>query len=154
MQLFCFSYVVFSVALRLTSAAQVSVQDTGRTLTLGSISYFLPPVPVSALQDSAALATITKSSPGSLIPLSVIPTSKQTFDEVALRDTIATWSATDDVWNEAFLTSEFSHLARPFVCSRGTSSRRVRRFQRYPIFAFCLAFECNEGNRRRCSLVV
>ena len=146
MQLFCFSYVVFSVALRLTSAAQVSVQDTGRTLTLGSISYFLPPVPVSALQDSAALATITKSSPGSLIPLSVIPTSKQTFDEVALQDTIATWSATDDVWNEAFLTSESSHLARPFVYSRGTSSRRVCGFQWHRIFTFCLASKCNEGD--------
>ncbi|TBU31164.1 amidase signature enzyme [Dichomitus squalens] len=104
MQLLGFSAVIVSAALRLTSAAQVSIQDTGRTLVLNNISYFLPPVSVSALQDTVALPA---GSPGSLIPFSVITTSDSGFDEAALQDTIATWSTMDDVWNNAFLTGVF-----------------------------------------------
>ncbi|CDO69603.1 hypothetical protein BN946_scf184875.g6 [Trametes cinnabarina] len=83
------------------SAAQVSLQLTGRTVTLGNISYFIPPTPVSSLRNAALLV---KPAKGELVPFSVIPTSKTTFDQQALEDTIAVWSAQDDVWSEAFLT--------------------------------------------------
>ncbi|OSD00197.1 amidase signature enzyme [Trametes coccinea BRFM310] len=88
-------------ALGTTLAAQVTLQPTGRTLTLGNVSYFVPPTPVSTLPNAPALV---KPATGELIPFSVIPTSKTTFDEEALQEIIAIWSVKDDVWSEAFLT--------------------------------------------------
>lgn len=92
---------VFGLATVRVAAVQVSVQHTGRTLTLGNVSYFVPPSPVSSLPNAAFLV---KPASGDLIPFSVIPTSKTVFDQNALEATIAQWSAKDDVWSEAFLT--------------------------------------------------
>lgn len=97
-------------ALGTTLAAQVTLQPTGRTLTLGNVSYFVPPTPVSTLPNAPALV---KPATGELIPFSVIPTSKTTFDEEALQETIAIWSVKDDVWSEAFLTGTVLFLSVP-----------------------------------------
>ncbi|KAI0628977.1 amidase signature enzyme [Trametes polyzona] len=90
--------------LEVVGAAQVAVQHTGRTLTLGNVSYFVPPSPVSTLNNAA---TLVKPTSGDLIPFSVIPTSKTIFDQKALEETIAEWTARDDVWSEAFLTGVY-----------------------------------------------
>ncbi|KAL1941453.1 hypothetical protein VTO73DRAFT_7270 [Trametes versicolor] len=95
---------VFGLATVRVAAVQVSVQHTGRTLTLGNVSYFVPPSPVSSLPNAAFLV---KPASGDLIPFSVIPTSKTVFDQNALEATIAQWSAKDDVWSEAFLTGVY-----------------------------------------------
>ena len=99
--------VFLGTGLRAVSAAEASIQSTGRTLTLGGISYFVPPSPVSALRDTLALAVVKKSS-GQLIPFSVIPTSKTVFDQNALQATIDTWIEKDDVWSESFLAGASS----------------------------------------------
>ncbi|KAI0696652.1 amidase signature enzyme [Cerioporus squamosus] len=85
-------------------AAQVAIQDSGRTLTLGGVSYFVPPSPVSALHDLSALSIAAKSASNGLVPFSIIPTSKFVFDGGALQDTIDDWSTRDDVWSKEFLT--------------------------------------------------
>ncbi|KAH9942204.1 amidase signature enzyme [Epithele typhae] len=84
-------------------ASGTSVQSTGRTLTVGGVSYFAPPVPVSSLHNSAAL-TFAKKVSGELVPFSVILTSATNFNDAALEKTIAEWSTTDDVWSKAFLS--------------------------------------------------
>ena len=99
--------LVFAALGRAASAAQASIQQTGRTLTLSGIPYFVPPSPVSALHDALALATAAQSASDGLVPFSVIPTSKQNFDEVALNDTVAAWLSKDDVWSMDFLTGLF-----------------------------------------------
>ncbi|KAI0767056.1 amidase signature enzyme [Fomes fomentarius] len=81
----------------------VEAQSTGRTLTLGEISYFVPPFPVSALRDTRALSVAKKSALDGLVPFSVVPTSKPHFDGTALQDTVDAWTAKDDVWSKQFL---------------------------------------------------
>ena len=56
MKLPLFSLAAIGFAIQLASAAQVVPQDTGRTLALGDISYFLPPAQVAAFLDSDALS--------------------------------------------------------------------------------------------------
>ncbi len=97
--------LVFGLATVRVAAVQVNIQHTGRTLTLGNVSYFVPPSPVSSLPNAAFLV---KPASGDLIPFSVIPTSKKVFDQNALEATIAQWSAKDDVWSKAFLTGKLS----------------------------------------------
>ena len=112
------------------SAAQASIQSTGRTLTLGGISYFVPPSPVSALHDALALAVAKKSS-GELIPFSVIPTSKTVFDQNALQATIDTWSAKDDVWSESFLAGMSSQACDQGLPSAHGTCRHLFLLQRH-----------------------
>ena len=96
--------LVFAALGRVASAAQASIQQTGRTLTLSGIPYFVPPTPVSALRDVIALSIAAKSASDGLVPFSVIPTSKTPFDGTALQQTVDEWSAKDDVWSKEFLT--------------------------------------------------
>ena len=95
---------LLTAALQAVGAAQAAIQDSGRTLTLGGVSYFVPPSPVSALHDGIALSIAAKSASGGLVPFSVIPTSKTPFDGTALQQTVDEWSAKDDVWSKEFLT--------------------------------------------------
>ncbi len=93
-----------ALAFQAVGAAQVTTQDTGRTLTLGGVSYFVPPSPVSALHDVSALSVAAKSASNGLVPFSVIPTSKLIFDGSALEETVNEWADRDDVWSKEFLT--------------------------------------------------
>ncbi|RDX49271.1 amidase signature enzyme [Lentinus brumalis] len=93
-----------ALAFQAVGAAQVTTQDTGRTLTLGGVSYFVPPSPVSALHDVSALSVAAKSASNGLVPFSVIPTSKLIFDGSALQETVNEWADRDDVWSKEFLT--------------------------------------------------
>ena len=95
-----------ALGVHAVSAARAVVQDTGRTLTLDGISYFVPPSPVSAVHNTLALSALKGAE---LVPFSVIPTSNIVFDEAALQETVNIWSAQDDVWTESFLTGR-SHL--------------------------------------------
>ncbi|KAI0827924.1 amidase signature enzyme [Trametes gibbosa] len=105
MQLNVFAGIAIGFAtLSAVAAGQVSIQHTGRTLTLGNVSYFVPPSPVSTLNNAAFLV---KPASGDLIPFSVIPTSKLVFDEKALEDTLSLWAAHDDVWSKEFLTGVY-----------------------------------------------
>ena len=95
---------LLTAALQAVAAAQAATQDSGRTLTLGGVSYFVPPSPVSALHDGIALSIAAKSASGGLVPFSVIPTSKFVFDSGSLQDVVDDYSAKDDVWSKEFLT--------------------------------------------------
>ncbi len=92
-----------ALALQVSGAAQVAIQDTGRTLTLGGVSYFVPTFPVSALHDSSSLSVAAKSASNGLVPFSVIPNSESIFDGGALQDIVQDWSTKDDVWSKEFL---------------------------------------------------
>ncbi len=92
-----------TLALQVSAAAQVAIQDTGRTLTLGGVSYFVPASPVSALHDSSSLSVAAKSASHGLVPFSVIPTSESISDGDALQDIVHDWSTKDDVWSKEFL---------------------------------------------------
>ncbi|KAI0365605.1 amidase signature enzyme [Pilatotrama ljubarskyi] len=98
------SVVLGGIVIHGVAAAQVAIQNTGRTLTLGNVSYFVPSSPVSMLPNAALLV---KPATGDLVPFSVIPTSKIIFDQQALEETVSVWSTTDDVWSEAFLTGVY-----------------------------------------------
>ncbi|KAI0776279.1 amidase signature enzyme [Trametes elegans] len=92
----------WGLATSRVAGTQVDVQLTGRTLTVGNVSYYVPPLPVSTLLNAG---TLWKPRSSELIPFSVIPTSQTVFNEAALEHTVAEWSEKDDVWSESFLTA-------------------------------------------------
>ncbi|KAI0700994.1 amidase signature enzyme [Cerioporus squamosus] len=97
--------VWLALAFQASGAAQhqVAIQDTGRTLTLGGVSYFVPSSPASVFNDVSALSIAATSPFNGLVPFSVIPTSKFIFDDDALQDTVGDWFTKDDVWSKEFL---------------------------------------------------
>ncbi|KAI0753089.1 amidase signature enzyme [Daedaleopsis nitida] len=95
--------LAFGLRAATVQAAQGSIQDVGRTFTLGSISYFLPPYSVSSLQDPLSLSKAGKSASDGLVPFSVIPTSQSLFDDTALQEAVDAWTSNDDVWSKDFL---------------------------------------------------
>lgn len=89
-------------------SAQVSFQPSGKTLTLGGNSYYVPPSPVSQFRLDEEIEwpinSATKAVTGKLIPFSVVSTSDPVFTEDTFEATLQAWAAKDDVWNVSFLT--------------------------------------------------
>ncbi|KAI0359644.1 amidase signature enzyme, partial [Trametes cingulata] len=130
--------ILGAFAINGVATAQVALHITGRTLSLGNISYYVPSSPVSTLPNTAFLV---KPASEELIPFSVIPTSKIRFDQQALEETVTDWSAKDDVWSEAFLTGvymSFNGTRGTPLTSLGAAQRKfgidfVIRSKSYPL---------------------
>ncbi|KAI0919006.1 hypothetical protein AcW1_003502 [Taiwanofungus camphoratus] len=92
-------------------SAQVSFQPSGKTLTLGGNSYYVPPSPVSQFRLDEEIEwpinSATKAVTGKLIPFSVVSTSDPVFTEDTFEATLQAWAAKDDVWNVSFLTGVY-----------------------------------------------
>ncbi|OBZ69725.1 Amidase 1 [Grifola frondosa] len=95
------------VASSLIAAVQVQLQLKGETLTLGNISYFVPPSPVARLQTDLVPFVGKTIAAENLVPFSVISTSQVVFDDSALEALVQSWSVKDDVWTQYFLNGIF-----------------------------------------------
>ncbi|KAI0790562.1 amidase signature enzyme [Abortiporus biennis] len=105
--------VLLPVVATALASQQSTLQLTGRTLTLGNISYFVSPSPVSQLainkdgKTQDLIRSVGQSFAGQLIPLTVISTADAKFDDRDFETTLDTFTSGDDVWSQSFLTGVF-----------------------------------------------
>ena len=108
------------LAATFVAASKLSLTPTGKTYTVGNLSYFAPPLPVAkfsaSLTSASAFASISKSSGGELVPFSVISTDHPDFGVNALEDTINTWLDVDDVFSDVFLNGTLFILHKMLLC--------------------------------------
>lgn len=84
--------------------AQMQTVSLGTTVTLGNISYFVPPTPVARLDFSKSNEAVPlKKSGQSLIPFTFADASTSQFSSNQLATVLAKNDASDDVWTESFL---------------------------------------------------
>lgn len=99
--------LLLAAAATCVAASKLSLTPTGKTYTIGNLSYFAPPLPVAkfsaSLTSASVFASISKSSGGELVPFSVISTDHPDFGADALEDTINAWLEEDDVFSDVFL---------------------------------------------------
>ena len=82
-----------------------SLEDTGSTLYLDSIPYYIPATPFTTV-DSASLEDYhAKKSSSGLLPVTVVNVQKNKFGIKELNDVVSNF-AKDDVWGEGFLGGE------------------------------------------------
>ena len=94
-----------------SSTLAVSFVSTGSTVVLNGIPYYVPAKPVTTfslrpeqLKSAAAVAD--------LMPLTAIETSRLTFTQKDLDETVANFTAKDDVFQPGFLQgTEMPHCA-------------------------------------------
>ena len=98
------------VAATYVAANKLSLTPTGKTYTIGNLSYFAPPNPVAkfsaSLTSAGLFSSISQSSGGELVPFSVFVTDHPDFGASALSETIDAWFQVDDVFSSVFLTGE------------------------------------------------
>ena len=82
--------------------------QTGQTVELNGIPYYVPAAPVLTLHDVPELANL-----GSLAPLTVLVSNESTFDAADLRDTVSAYKTADDVWSEGFLETLYIQSTEP-----------------------------------------
>jgi hypothetical protein len=95
-----------SVAVSLVGMANAAITRTGSTANVNGISYYI---------GTEAVATIESKSTGSeFVPLTVMKNSNGTFTTSSFRSLVASYSASDDVFNTGFLqgTSVLLPLSR------------------------------------------
>lgn len=85
-----------------TSAQAVSLISTGSSVMLNEIPYYIPAAPVTTLRVHPNQFRSTISAAG-LVPLTVFETSLLTFSQKDLDDTVANYTARDDVFQAGFL---------------------------------------------------
>lgn len=82
-----------------------SLVETGSTLTLNSVSYYIPASPFTTIDPVSLNKYYTKNSSSGLLPVTVINVKEQGFGVKELGDVVSGF-AKDDVWGEGFLGGE------------------------------------------------
>lgn len=87
------------------------VLNTGTTLLVNGILYYLPGKPFSSGHSGvyASCASGSTTSGLGLVPITVVSSSFAASDVAALQTLVDTFGKQDDVWGEAFLSGEDSH---------------------------------------------
>lgn len=86
----------------LAAARGQSPSLTGSTYALGNLTYWLSPTPASQLSLINSSEGVALQNHTSLVPFTVIVTNSSSFIDSDLSATLASYQATDDVWNMAF----------------------------------------------------
>ena len=100
-------------AVGIVGANGPDVLNTGITLSLNGILYYLPGNPFS-LGHTDAYTTCTSGSRSSglgLVPITLVNSDSATFNLGALGTIIDGFGKQDDVWGEAFLSGETRSLS-------------------------------------------
>ncbi|KAF1989847.1 amidase signature enzyme [Aulographum hederae CBS 113979] len=105
------TFAAVSVLIRGSSTA--SVCTTGFTVSLNDIYYYVPPIPVSTIPSRRGSNGFT--------PITVVSVTGSSFSSSDLAATVSNFTATDDVYQEAF-ASEI-HVQHP----SGNGHRRYNR---------------------------
>ena len=111
-------------AVGIVGANGPDVLNTGITLSLNGILYYLPGNPFS-LGHTDAYTTCTSGSRSSglgLVPITLVNSNSATFNLGALGTIIDGFGKQDDVWGEAFLSGETRSLSTLPPASSSTSS--------------------------------
>ena len=102
MKLFTHAFL-FAAASSLVAAGKLTSSSTGKTYTVGNVSYFVPPHSVSKFilssGSASTFSTLSQDACGELVGISVFPTDHPHFGVEAFEGTIAEWSKVDDVFN-------------------------------------------------------
>lgn len=100
------SLVLVSVAL---CASQVqALSSLGTTVTLGNVSYFVPPTPAARLSLSRSSESVSLQKSGqALVPFTFVSSSSKSFSTSDLAEVSKKNGASDDVWSSEFLAGEF-----------------------------------------------
>ncbi|KAK4997800.1 hypothetical protein LTR66_002857 [Elasticomyces elasticus] len=88
--------------VRLTAA--FSYVPTGQTVELDGIFYYVPP---EAVTNISTFDSLNLAAAGGLVPLTIVSTSDAGYDSRDFANTIAGFSASDDVWSEGFLRAVY-----------------------------------------------
>lgn len=83
------------------ASAMATVLDRGKLISLNGINYWVGGVAVSRLTSSAIVNWNCTSS--DIVPMTIIRTNVTTFTSASLEDTVATFTASDDVFGLGFL---------------------------------------------------
>lgn len=86
---------VTSVAVSLIGMANAALSKTGSTANVNGISYYIGTEAVSKIES--------KSTGSEYIPLTVMKSSNSTFTTSSFRSLVASYAASDDVFNTGFL---------------------------------------------------
>jgi len=90
--------MLFSVsALFLAGLASAALTNTGRTVSLNSIPYYVPPTAVGQIPINAAFGRT------GLVPLTVVNSSSLVYTADQLNTVIPLYTAADDVFQTGFL---------------------------------------------------
>ncbi|TKA76728.1 hypothetical protein B0A49_01173 [Cryomyces minteri] len=82
--------------------AAATLSSTGITVTLNDVPYYIPPRSVGTLPANKGLIEAATSA-GGLLPLTVISTPSFTYGSSDLAATVASYTASDDVFQDGFL---------------------------------------------------
>lgn len=92
-------------------AAALSFSNTGLTVTLNDIPYYVSPDAVATLPVRTKLSSLAATA--GFVPLTVINTPSVTYSENDLAATLSNFTAADDVFQEGFLEGIAYHLPFP-----------------------------------------
>lgn len=99
-------YSSFTILLAgLASLADAALTNTGRTVNLNNISYYVPPAVVGVIPTNAAFGR------SGLVPLTIVNSSTLVYTTDQLNAAIPVYTAADDVFQTGFLQGEFSLIS-------------------------------------------
>ncbi|KAF5672750.1 Cu2+-exporting ATPase [Fusarium denticulatum] len=91
--------ISFLILATFYRAAYTSLINLGATVTVNGVYYFVHPKQVAVLP----LSSSHNQGLVDFVPVTIFEATDNRFDESTLSDTIKTWLAKDDVFNEGFL---------------------------------------------------
>lgn len=120
-------FLVIWVSIVIIPTLGQEVLNTGITLSLNGILYYLPGKPFSSGHASiyTTCASRSKTSSIGLVPITVVNSSSATVNLGALESVIDAFSQQDDVWGESFLSGIHPTFGAPcpaLRCSKATSA--------------------------------
>ena len=103
---------------------------TSSTYTLGNSTYWVSPTPVSQLSLANSSDAAALQNHSGLVPFTVIFANGSSYSDSDLSSTIASYQASDDVWNTSFMSGKpyarIEFLPPNFIHRQGfTSTRRA-----------------------------
>ncbi len=95
-----------SITLALTASTDAVISESGRTVVVNGINYYVAPEPVA----TADMLKRALSNGVDLIPLTVFADLSSSFTTTAFRFLVGNYTASDDVFNIGFLQGNHTTL--------------------------------------------
>jgi len=99
-----------SITLALTASTDAVISESGRTVVVNGINYYVAPEPVSIIDATADMLKRALSNGVDLIPLTVFADLSSSFTTTAFRFLVGNYTASDDVFNIGFLQGNHTTL--------------------------------------------
>lgn len=100
-----------SIVLALVAMASATMSQTGQTVQVDGIDYFVPPTSVSTIDLTSADKSVALNGEDiDLVPLTVLGDSSISFTGDEFTALVNKYTTSDDVFNKAFLKSIHTSL--------------------------------------------